>query len=444
MSNSLRNVFKSNRAQDSTLKWQYLASNEGAMQLYPGTQWRHQYKPNPNVDCKAEVPPGTSCPSFDPRIRPWYVSAAAGSKSLVVILDVSSSMGNKQRMEIAVAAAVSVIDGLSANDRLALIFFSDVAFTCTSIGDKMLHLTPENRKLFKKCILNITPFGQTNFENAFNLAFKLFDYDKVNNQTCNNVIIFLTDGEKTSGAAPEELIREKNKEFGAKIFTFSLGGEADVETAKKIACENGGLWKQIEDGNFNYLRTQMASYYEYLSYRYGENDAIVWSAIYNDTTGLGELSTASIACFTKDDGRLLGVAAVDVPVGLIRSFPDGTNLIQQLIARGTTCPSKYLPDSFVARLRGGECNYCTCPSKIGGIAAGTSVGIVLLIGLIVGIIVIILLRKYLRKRRWSLFRNRLQQELATSTNTMPLNQLNAGHSFPIIDDETVTRLHYDD
>lgn len=422
MSNSLRDVFRQNLFKDPTVKWQYLASTAGAMQLFPGVQWRHQYQPDPSVSCREEVPAGKPCPSFDPRIRPWYITAAAGSKSIIIILDVSSSMGSNSRIEIAISAALSVIDGLSRKDRLALIFFSDNAFTCAFSGDQLLFVNNENYEKFKKCIMNITPFGQTNFENAFNLAFKLFENDQTQNKTCNNVILFLTDGKITSGILPDSIIKEKNEKFGVKLFTFSLGNEADEETPRRIACDNGGLWKKIADGNIKDLRTQMSSYYDYLSYRDNKIDGVSWSEIYTDTTGLGDVSTASLACFASN-GRLLGVAGVDVPLSTLSEFPNPRALLNEIAEKRDNCPPKIIPQEFIDELRGGvSCNYCSCPRDVAIYVSVTVVVIVLCVGVIGVIILSIIYSKFIKKKRWT----RLQQALATSyqMNNIPLNSLN--------------------
>jgi hypothetical protein len=61
------------------------------------------------------------CPSFDPRIRNWYVAASSGPKNLVIILDVSGSMGDLNRINLAKSAAKSVLDTLTFADYVNVI-----------------------------------------------------------------------------------------------------------------------------------------------------------------------------------------------------------------------------------------------------------------------------------------------------------------------------------
>lgn len=48
----------------------------------------------------------------DPRIRPWYVAASSGPKDVVIVLDVSGSMSQYGRLDLAKEAAETVINTL--------------------------------------------------------------------------------------------------------------------------------------------------------------------------------------------------------------------------------------------------------------------------------------------------------------------------------------------
>ena len=69
------------------------------------------------ADGRAAVVPGTSGNSvYDPRFRSWYVAAASGPKDVVIVIDVSGSMGINGRMGIAQAAAKKVLDTFTESD----------------------------------------------------------------------------------------------------------------------------------------------------------------------------------------------------------------------------------------------------------------------------------------------------------------------------------------
>lgn len=56
----------------------YIGTSFGMFRGYPGL---HQDSDN-----------GACTKDYDPRFRPWYVSATSGSKNLILIIDVSGSM----------------------------------------------------------------------------------------------------------------------------------------------------------------------------------------------------------------------------------------------------------------------------------------------------------------------------------------------------------------
>ena len=52
----------------------YIGTKTGSLRLYPGFKNKEK------------------CESYDPRVRPWYVTATTGSKNVVLLIDSSGSM----------------------------------------------------------------------------------------------------------------------------------------------------------------------------------------------------------------------------------------------------------------------------------------------------------------------------------------------------------------
>jgi len=67
------------------------------------------------------------CGNYDPRRRPWYVAASSGPKDVIVVMDVSGSMSDYGRMELAIEAAKTIVETLTVADRVAVVPFSDNA-----------------------------------------------------------------------------------------------------------------------------------------------------------------------------------------------------------------------------------------------------------------------------------------------------------------------------
>ena len=66
---------------------------------------------------------------YDPRLRPWYLSASNGPKNVIFILDVSGSMSQNGRLESMKKAAIEMIDSLSFADYIGVVTFSSKAQT---------------------------------------------------------------------------------------------------------------------------------------------------------------------------------------------------------------------------------------------------------------------------------------------------------------------------
>ena len=65
------------------------------------------------------------CDDYDPRFRPWYVAATTGRKNVIILMDISGSMAENNKMKIAKEAAESVINTLGPADTFAFIPFAE-------------------------------------------------------------------------------------------------------------------------------------------------------------------------------------------------------------------------------------------------------------------------------------------------------------------------------
>ena len=61
----------------------------------------------------------STCRTYDNRIRPWYVTTATPSpKNIVILLDSSTSMGEKNRLDAAKDTAKLVVSTLNPQDKV--------------------------------------------------------------------------------------------------------------------------------------------------------------------------------------------------------------------------------------------------------------------------------------------------------------------------------------
>ena len=64
-------------------RWQYFGATTGVHRVFPGHEW-----PSNFIGFHED---------YDPRTRPWYVSAMSGPKDIVLVLDGSESMAKHDR-----------------------------------------------------------------------------------------------------------------------------------------------------------------------------------------------------------------------------------------------------------------------------------------------------------------------------------------------------------
>ena len=117
-----------------------------------------------------------------------------------MVLDISGSMDQYGRLDLAKRAAITVIETLTVADRVAVISFSDEA---QQIGgyDSLIRTTHENKQLLIQAINKLVPDGPTNFAAAFQTTFDAIDRTIRDEATsgCNIAVLFMTDGKNTKG-----------------------------------------------------------------------------------------------------------------------------------------------------------------------------------------------------------------------------------------------------
>lgn len=333
-------------AQNTGLKWQYFGSSHGMYRFFPGNVWGTS---------------GHGCSAYDPRQRSWYVAAASGSKRMTLIIDTSGSMSTNSRLELAKAAAISVIQTLTNADSLAIVGFST---NPTPWRTQHVVATAENKAAGIAFIKDLTAGGGTYYARAFNAAYTLMKKSRaqeIGENACREVIMFLTDGESSDGSssvAVADLIRADFPSL--HVFSYSLGygaGSSSLKTVPKaLACRNSGVWAGI--GDFGNLRAQMSGYYNFLATGLQRTDA-VWTEPYEDALGLGEVVTAAMPVYdsTFDPPILMGVAGVDIQFSKFTSSGEQySDILRVLVARSSRCGNTSLTDCQLAALQaaGGE------------------------------------------------------------------------------------------
>lgn len=179
------------------------------------------------------------------------------ARDIVFVMDVSGSMmGNK--IVQTKRAFNYFLDLLNPNDNFNLITFSSEV---RSYFSTLVPVDSSNVKIAKD-FLNIQPAaGGTNIYDALQTALKMF---KESDRT--KAIVFLTDGEPTSGIIDVDRIAKdfkENNKLGVKLFVVGVGNDLNKKLLDKLALENYGDTLYLQEGTF--LEENLKAFYDNIS-----------------------------------------------------------------------------------------------------------------------------------------------------------------------------------
>eukprot|EP00903_Cladosiphon_okamuranus_P018586 g17109.t1 len=332
----------------------YFGSWTGVMRIFPGESR------------------GKECGDYDPRVRPWYVAASSGPKDVVIIVDISGSMLDNGRFDLAKEAVKAVLDTMNEHTFVNVVLFSDDAEVLTP-DSLLVPATDDNKAMLVDLFDKVGPDGPTNFEEAMKTTFSLLEEsralgDKASSE-CSTAILFLSDGEITLGLGlndPSEItdyIETLNAEIEAQIFTFSLGPDADAATLKTIACGSGGIFQAVPDGGS--LSTAMSFYYRYYAIGLGSNtDYTAYSSVYefaaSGEPGFTVASPAYDQAF--DPPAFLGVSGVDFTLQSLLDLGFSESAIRDAVyLGGKECPASFnLTSCQLQQFRGSIATESVC------------------------------------------------------------------------------------
>jgi len=312
-----------------TTSWQYFGGQEtGMFAQFP-------------TDIKTQC----WCDKYDPRYRPWYASAVTGPKDIILVLDVSGSMGDENRLEIMKNAAIAQLDTMTFLDYIQVVQYSSRA---QSYGMTLLQGTDKNKKRLMEYITNLDSGGGTNGEKGVKKAFDIFKNSQQAGSTsgCTRIISFLTDGVfNTKAWVDDGTLASMQSSLGdsneAHIFTYALGNGARTVELLKMSCSNRGWMVKVPDGKPEELKRAMVGYYEYFANHIVNNGNVTarWSDFYLDSSGQGVMTTVSLPIFTPHGSyrKFRGVVGIDVLASDFGKNLDDNSLSFQLKLRSQKC-----------------------------------------------------------------------------------------------------------
>jgi len=179
------------------------------------------------------------------------------ARDIVFIMDVSGSMSG-YKIQQTKAAYNFFIDHLNPDDRFNVISFSDDA---KSWQPCLVNADTQNRNAAKEFVSKLGATGGTNIDAALHRAVSI-----LGEAISTKAIVFLTDGEPTSGITNFDSIalNMKNRNTaGIRTFTLGVGGNVCTQLLDKLALENRGEALYMHENDA--LEAKLTGFYESIS-----------------------------------------------------------------------------------------------------------------------------------------------------------------------------------
>ncbi|CAJ1441526.1 unnamed protein product [Effrenium voratum] len=243
----------------------------------------------------------------------WYSSGSTGPKDLVLVVDVSGSMGSAGRAALAKAAAKAVIDTLEWKDFGTVILFNHGI--AAQYSQQLVAMFDAERANLKNWLdQQAWAEGGTDFKVSLDRAFDVISASVSSGSTsmCQKAILFLTDGAASFESADYASVRQRTTQYSVALFTYALGSGADATVTKQLACENQGIFYPIPDGGD--LANIMSRYYQYFAA--GVEICTPSFTKYQDSVTRTELWPACLPAYDRTglEPALLGVTCFDLNV----------------------------------------------------------------------------------------------------------------------------------
>lgn len=351
-SNIYQRINQDNTNRTGGVVWQYYGSDSGTTIFYPRFEWT---KPCAN----------SALTDYDPRNRPWYVSAISAQKNVILLIDLSDVLPDpaNKRLNRMKQSANLLLSSLSYRDFVGIITYTDYSKQYMPL---MMRCTLSEIDRHIKYIesLAIINNSKANIGSGLMSAYTLLTNSIKNDITskCTNVFIVLSSGANNVNAERSVNIIKKYPDPVVTIFSniYRLNPEQGgmLDLAEASCHTNGNLLIIDTDQDASYTILKFNQYMATATY----NTFIRWSEPYDDAiTGIRTV-TGSLPIYVNKQDKPIGVVAIDITLDLLRgilasvdSASVDTDLTEQNILnyliKEQSCPSLQITPSFLKQIQ---------------------------------------------------------------------------------------------
>ena len=297
--------------------WQYFGSELGVYTTFPAATPGEAACGDNNVD------------EYDPRVRPWYLTALADKPmDVAIIFDKSGSMLG-ERIVSAKKAVKGIMQMLRPYDRFGVAAFSsgvnheeaETNHTCHK--QQLSYATSQNVKEIGLWVDQIEPMGATNYTHGINFAKKMFaNAPAVESEVEERleVFIFISDGDPTDYKIDIMKAMQQFMLQNPKLIVLTYGLDVTNNILQQMASHDFAAYSISQDissfhqGTFTALtpqdiRVKLGTFYGHPAIRQDNTD-VHFTLPYIDSMGLGLMTTAARAVYA--DNQLQGVVGYDI------------------------------------------------------------------------------------------------------------------------------------
>nr|DBA18422.1 TPA: hypothetical protein GDO54_016666 [Pyxicephalus adspersus] len=179
-------------------------------------------------------------------------------KNVVFVIDCSGSMRGR-KIQQTFEAFTKILEDLPEEDHVGILKFNEEV---SEWKKSLVKADPDNILSAKEFVAKITARGGTNIKSALLAAAKMLKNDRRNKvlpEISASIIIFLSDGDPTSGTTSHEKIIDNVKRFlegRVSLYCLGFGNDVDYNFLEKLALQNGGLARRIYEDSDSALQLQ--------------------------------------------------------------------------------------------------------------------------------------------------------------------------------------------
>lgn len=302
----------------------------------------------------------SNCPfRYDPRLRPWYTASSTGRKNIIILLDISKTISEGNRLTLMKDASEYIINSTNIADKITVIAFSNTTINIVDMDDDDMNENTNNKHQFYQSSdmnqnvlrealrkLNVDDnirldVNTPNYTNALNhIVSFIIESRTINDIYCNNTAILLfTDSAGTKIASALSAIQQlynNNQTSSLSIFGYIVTDFDDV-TQYDFPCNRyeSGVWATMK-ASFNPYSSHVdifRNFFEY--YEYGLSSiqdtdipTTIWVEPYKFFSfGINGTSVSMPLYdprYPTSNRKIIGVLAVDYSISDLVEFSDVT------------------------------------------------------------------------------------------------------------------------